>query len=126
MESWYSVFVSPSNNLHYFVLELPDRLAEDQANPAAMTLLADRTHHDGRLLSVSYRVNVEVHGPFLAVMAKDAKDPSDGLNVMILKRDGDSLEGIFSWNSLTGGAIKSAPITWTRTQSESHRRMMQP
>ncbi len=129
MKTWYSVFVSPTNNIHYFSLELPDHLEENQANPAKMTLLADRTHHDGRRLSVTYRVNIETHGPFLAVMAKDAKDPSDGLNVMILqlvvKQDTETLEGIFSWNSLSSGTIQSAPIQWTCKQSESHRLMTQ-
>jgi len=134
MGTWYSVFVSPTNNIHYFTLELPDHLEENKTNPAKMTLLADRSHHarslqDGGLLSVTYRVSVETHGPkhdsFLAVMAKDAKDPSDGLNVMILKRNGDALEGIFAWNSITSGTIKSASIVWTRKQSESHRLMGQ-
>lgn len=122
METWYSVFVSPTNNIHYFTLELSD-LREDAVSSAGMTLHADRAHQDGRQLSVTYRVNLEAHGPFLAVMAKDTKAHSDGLNVMILKRAGDSLEGVFSWNSLSSGTIKSAPIRWTRKQSESHRRM---
>jgi hypothetical protein len=136
METWYSVFVSPTNNIHYFTLELPERLEENQTTKeATMTLLADRSHHargshDGGLLSVTYRVSAEIHGPFFAVMAKDSKDPSDGLNVMILKREMkngvETLEGIFSWNSLTSGTIKSAPIIWTLLQSKSHRRMTQP
>lgn len=126
MKTWYSVFLSPTNNIHYFTLELPDHLGENQTNPVKMALLADRTHQDGRRISVTYRVNVEVHGQFLAVLAKDAKEPSDGLNVMILKREGEAMNGIFSWNSLSSGTLKSAPIIWTQVQSESHRRMITP
>jgi hypothetical protein len=129
IETWYSVFVSPTQNIHYFTLELPKPDENcNQALKAKMKLVADRSATDKRILNVTYRVHVEFHGPFVAVLAKDDKLPSDGVNVMVLKRDDSkkTLEGIFTWNSLTGGTIKSERITWTSIPSESHRRMIEP
>ena len=125
--TWYSIFVSPTRNIHYFTLELPEPLDEG-INEAQMKLVADRSPTDGRRLTVTYRVHAEIHGPFIAVLAKDDKTPSDGLNVMVLKRNekNTALDGTFTWNSLTSGTIKSENIHWTSTPSESHRRMTEP
>lgn len=119
---WYSDFVSPSGNIHYFAIELPD-LADKQVNEARMTLLADRSATDKRIIPpVTYRCHVEVHGAFLAVLAKDAKTPSDGVNVMVLELKDDEMRGTLTWNSLTKRSITSAEIRWTRSASEAHRR----
>ena len=118
--SWYSDFVSPTKNEHHFRLELPD-LGDSAANRAEMTLVANRVASDGRMLVVSYRVHVEICGLFIAVLAKDAKTPSDGVNTMVLEliRD-DEMRGTFTWNSLTQGVIQSEAIRWTRDPSTKH------
>ena len=126
--TWYSVFVSPSWNVHYFTLELPDEPSEGVIQ-TKMRLVADRLATDkkeGQILDVTYRAHVEFHESFVAVLAKDNKTPSDGLNVMVLKQDSHSMDGTFTWNSLTGGTIRSEKIHWTSTPSESHRRMTEP
>ena len=119
--SWYSDFVSPTKNVHHFRLELLD-LCDSAAKHAEMTLIADRGASDGRILTVLYRVHVEICGPFIAVLAKDAKTPSDGVNTMVLEliRD-DEMRGTFTWNSLTSGTIKSEAIRWTKTPSDKNR-----
>jgi hypothetical protein len=116
---WYSTFISPPRNIHYFTLQLNVRGSRPKGT---MTLVADRKQTDGRWLKVRYRVSVETLGSFVALCAKDAGNPSQGLNTMVLQvsRGGLRLRGVIVWNSLTKGKIMTSTIDWRRSRSSAH------
>ena len=119
-EVWYSTFVSPAGNLHYFTLDL-------NPNFTGARLQLEVQRQDGLKINPDFRVHVETSSPFIALLAKDRNKP-EGMLSMILHPDEsiDGMRGEIIWNSLTDKAGKvirvkgSQEIMWTRMRSPEH------
>jgi len=116
---WYATFVSPSGNLHWFMLYLSPTLTE-----AKLELKVKRK--DGLEINPNIKVHIECSGPFIAMLAKDQNEPN-GMVSMILHPDGpDLMRGQMIWNSLTDGSAgtvrikESKEIVWTTKPPEDH------
>ena len=115
---WYSTFLSPTGNLHWFTLNLQETLESSD-------IRLETKRIDERRSNPEFRLTAETSKPFVALLAKGIDDPGGMFSMMLksLEPNQDALEvldGQIIWNSLTDSTVKVGNLQFTRTPSSDH------